>query len=105
VSIGSPRTQKEHVNIMNSIHDELRRLGFVRPREGRLLGGVLAGIGRRFGLDPWPTRIAVVALFLTVPGSQVLLYPVMWILMPTETSDTAPVADGFEPAVKPAPQV
>jgi phage shock protein PspC (stress-responsive transcriptional regulator) len=74
---------------MNTVHDEFRRHGLVRPSEGRLLGGVLAGIGRRLGLDPWPTRIAVTALMLVIPGSQLLLYPVMWILMPTEASDKA----------------
>jgi phage shock protein PspC (stress-responsive transcriptional regulator) len=74
---------------MNSIHDEFRRHGLVRPREGRLLGGVLAGIGRRIGLEPWPTRVVVTALLLMIPGSQILLYPVMWILMPSEATDTA----------------
>jgi phage shock protein C len=81
---------------MNNIHDEFRRHGLVRPNEGRLLGGVMAGIGRRVGLDPWAARVAITALLLVIPGSQILLYPVMWILMPSEATDLAPVDMSFD---------
>ena len=48
------------------------------------MGGVFAGLGRRFGLDPWPARILFTLLLLIVPGSQIVLYPVLWVLMPSE---------------------
>jgi phage shock protein C len=75
---------------MNDIQDTFRREGLVRPVEGRLLGGVCAGLGRRFGLEPWPARILITAVMLAVPGSQLLLYPVMWVLMPAEASAATP---------------
>jgi phage shock protein PspC (stress-responsive transcriptional regulator) len=69
---------------MNDVQRTFAQQGLVRPREGRVLGGVCAGLGRRFGLDPWPARILFVLLLMLIPGSQFLVYPVLWILMPSE---------------------
>ncbi len=77
---------------MNDIHETFHRQGLVRPRDGRILGGVCAGLGRRFGIDPWPARLLFVLLLMVVPGSQLLIYPVLWILMPRETAYSAPSA-------------
>jgi phage shock protein C len=74
---------------MNSVHENFRDQGLVRPREGRLLAGVVAGLGRRFGIDPWPARLLFILVLLLIPGSQILIYPILWILMPWEAS-TAP---------------
>ena len=71
---------------MNDIHETFRRQGLVRPRDGRVLAGVCAGLGRRFGIDPWPARLLFVLVLLVLPGSQFLIYPVLWILMPRETT-------------------
>ncbi|NUR05751.1 MAG: PspC domain-containing protein [Nocardioidaceae bacterium] len=71
---------------MNDIHQNMTRQGLVRPREGRVLGGVCAGLGRRFGIAPWPARILFVLLLMVIPGSQVLIYPILWILMPSQDS-------------------
>ncbi len=62
----------------------MRRQGLVRPREGRVIGGVCAGLGRRFGLTPWQARLLFVLILLLLPGSQLLIYPVLWIVMPSE---------------------
>ena len=85
---------------MDDIRHSFARQGLVRPRDGRILGGVFAGLGRRFGLDPWPARIVFILLMMIVPGSQILLYPLLWVLMPSEeavaaapTVTTAPVAE------------
>jgi phage shock protein C len=67
---------------MNTVHDSLHRQGLARPREGRVLGGVCAGLGRQFGIDPWPARLLFVLILLVIPGSQILIYPILWILMP-----------------------
>ncbi|HEY3438115.1 MAG TPA: PspC domain-containing protein [Actinotalea sp.] len=67
-----------------SIHEGMYRQGLVRPFEGRVLGGVCAGLGRRFGLEPWPARLLFVLILMIIPGSQILIYPVLWILMPSE---------------------
>lgn len=69
---------------MNDIHNTFRNHGLVRPHEGRVLGGVIAGLGRRFGIDPWPARLLFCLILLVIPGSQILIYPILWILMPSE---------------------
>jgi phage shock protein PspC (stress-responsive transcriptional regulator) len=45
---------------------------------------VVAGLGRRFGIAPWPARLLFVLLLMVIPGSQILIYPILWILMPSE---------------------
>ena len=69
---------------MESIHSTFHQAGLVRPKEDRVLAGVCAGLGRRFGIDPWPARLLFVLILMIVPGSQILIYPVLWILMPGE---------------------
>jgi phage shock protein C len=97
---------------VNQIHATFAAQGLVRPRDGRVLAGVVAGLGRRFGIDPWPARLLFVLLLLVIPGSQLLIYPVLWILMPAEGSAVAafpgaPVPAGPAPAgpMPPAPPV
>jgi phage shock protein PspC (stress-responsive transcriptional regulator) len=71
---------------MNDIRQSFARHGFVRSRERALLGGVVAGLGRRFGLEPWTARLLFVLILLVLPGSQFLVYPILWIVMPSEES-------------------
>jgi phage shock protein C len=71
---------------MNDIHQSFAQQGLVRPRDGRVLGGVVAGLGRRFGITPWTARLLFVLLLMVIPGSQLLVYPLLWILMPAEES-------------------
>jgi phage shock protein C len=75
---------------VNEIHARLAAEGLVRPREGRVLAGVVAGLGRRFGIDPWPARLLFLLILLVIPGSQILIYPILWILMPSQETVTAP---------------
>jgi phage shock protein C len=76
---------------MTSLPDRFRAYGLVRVRDGRILGGVIAGLGRRIGLDPWPARLLFILALLVIPGSQILLYPILWILMPLERPGDLPV--------------
>ena len=64
--------------------EAFRRQGLVRPRQGRILGGVCAGLARRFGMSPTTMRILFVVTLIVIPGSQFLVYPLLWILMPSE---------------------
>lgn len=76
---------------MNDIHQYFANRGLVRPREERVLGGVCAGLGRRLGIAPRPARFIFVLLLMLIPGSQILIYPVLWILMPAgETVNQSP---------------
>jgi phage shock protein PspC (stress-responsive transcriptional regulator) len=83
---------------VNEIHATFAAQGLVRPRDGRVLAGVVTGLGRRFGIDPWPARLLFVLLLMVIPGSQLLIYPVLWILMPAEDRVPVPAAP-----VPPAP--
>ena len=82
---------------MNAVHDTLARQGLVRPRDGRMIAGVCAGLGRRFGLDPWIARLLFVLILFVIPGSQILVYPLLWLLMPAEKPAWSP-ADPATPA-------
>jgi len=84
---------------MENIHAQFRRNGLVRASDGAVLGGVIAGIGRRIGIEPWPARLLFVLLLMLVPGSQILIYPILWILMPREVVPDVPAATVWpEPA-------
>ncbi len=61
-----------------------------RPRKGRLLGGVCAGIGTYFDLDPVLVRILWVALTVASVGIGVIVYIAAWILMPEEEEEKTP---------------
>ena len=76
---------------MNDVRVSLAQQGLIRPRDSRVLGGVCSGLGRRFGLTPWVSRLLFVLLLMVVPGSQLLIYPVLWILMPAEEKLHYPV--------------
>ncbi len=56
-----------------------------RAEEGRMIAGVCAGLGRYFGLDATIVRIIFVLLALFVGGG-LLLYLILWLLMPMETA-------------------
>ena len=71
---------------MNNVHQSFAQHGLSRPQEGRVLGGVCAGLGRRFGLAPWTARLLFLLLLMLIPGSQLLVYPILWILMPSAQS-------------------
>jgi phage shock protein PspC (stress-responsive transcriptional regulator) len=72
---------------MGSLQDGFRSKGLTRPSQGRVLGGVCAGLGQRFGIAPWPARWLFLIVLLVVPGSQLIVYPVLWILMPPAEAD------------------
>lgn len=62
-----------------------------RPRSGRVLGGVCAALAQRFGWDVTLVRVlAVVSIVL--PGPQVLIYLVAWLVIPNESSVTVPTS-------------
>ena len=84
---------------MNDIRQSMARRGLVRPQDNRVVGGVLAGLGRRLGLTPWTTRLLFVLLLMVVPGSQILVYPILWILMPSEETVAVVPTRTPDPAV------
>jgi len=72
---------------------EPRRLS--RARDGRWLGGVCAGLGRYFELNPIVYRIGFVALSLA-GGTGILLYVAAWLVMPDDGVDDSIAADAIK---------
>ncbi len=56
-----------------------------RVEEGRMIAGVCGGLGRYLGVDPTIVRIIFVLLGLFAAGG-VLLYLILWLIMPMETA-------------------
>jgi phage shock protein PspC (stress-responsive transcriptional regulator) len=62
-----------------------------RPRSGRVLAGVCAGLANRFGWNANVVRlIFVLSIFL--PGPQVLAYIIMWIVIPQAPEVVVPAS-------------
>ncbi|WP_448626720.1 PspC domain-containing protein [Geodermatophilus sp. URMC 64] len=59
-----------------------RRL--TRDTRNKVLGGVCAGIARRYGMSPGALRLAFV-LSCILPGPQFIAYIVLWIVIPPDT--------------------
>ena len=62
----------------------------LRPRTGRVLGGVCAALARRFGWNVTVVRVLTVASLL-LPGPQLVIYAIAWIVIPGEPAAGAPV--------------
>ena len=54
-----------------------------RSRSDRVLGGVCAGLGHYFGIDPVLVRLIFIVLTLA-QGAGVLIYILLWILVPED---------------------
>ncbi len=59
--------------------------GLVRPRSGKLIAGVCAGLARRWGTSVTLVRVLAV-LSCLIPGPQFIAYIALWIIMPQEGS-------------------
>jgi phage shock protein PspC (stress-responsive transcriptional regulator) len=55
-----------------------------RSRTNRMIAGVCAGLGSFFGIDPTVVRLVFVAGALLGFGSFVLIYLVLFIVVPEE---------------------
>ena len=54
-----------------------------RPRTGRMIAGVCAGLGRRFGMSATTVRLLFV-LSCLLPGPQIIIYVILWVLLPQD---------------------
>lgn len=54
-----------------------------RSRTNKMIGGVCAGLADYFKIDPTWMRLLFI-LFLLLGGSALLVYIVMWIVVPLE---------------------
>lgn len=70
--------------MVDDVRLAFRRQGLTRRRDERVIAGVCSGLGRRLGIDPWPARLLFVVVLLVIPGSQLLVYPILWFCMPED---------------------
>ena len=54
-----------------------------RPRHGKVIAGVCAGLAERFGLSPFLVRL-VFLLSCILPGPQFIAYLLLWVLIPAD---------------------
>ncbi|TDC95040.1 PspC domain-containing protein [Saccharopolyspora aridisoli] len=52
-----------------------------RPRNGKMIAGVCAGLAHRFGLPVFLVRLAFV-ISCVLPGPQFILYILLWVMLP-----------------------
>ena len=55
----------------------------MRPRNGKIIAGVCAALANRFGISAFLVRLIFV-LSIVLPGPQVLLYLILWIVFPKQ---------------------
>lgn len=60
-----------------------------RPREGRMIAGVAAGLARYLGIDPVIVRLVFVVLALA-GGGGLLAYLIAWLVIPEERVEGQP---------------
>jgi phage shock protein PspC (stress-responsive transcriptional regulator) len=73
---------------MMSMRSWFAARGLVRPRRGRWIAGVAAGLARRFDVPVSHMRLLWV-LSILLPGPQMVLYVALWILLPAEPPHSA----------------
>jgi phage shock protein PspC (stress-responsive transcriptional regulator) len=69
-----------------------QRPPLVRPRDGRLIAGVAAGLADHLGMDVAIVRILIVVLTVVTSGVGLLAYVAAWILVPEVGADGRPAA-------------
>jgi signal transduction histidine kinase len=61
-----------------------------RDSEHAVVAGLLAGLGRRLGIDPILLRIGFVVLCVVTAGAALLVYLIAWPLIPADADTEAP---------------
>ena len=59
-----------------------------RSKNDRMLGGVCAGLGEHFDIDPTVIRLVWAVITVLSIGTGVLVYIIAWILIPEEESSS-----------------
>ena len=83
-AISNEEEEKEKVYEKKTFRIRGKRL--YRDPENRVLGGVCSGLGAYFSVDPVLIRILFVLVFFFPIGSSVLIYLILWIVVPTAAS-------------------
>lgn len=60
-----------------------------RDLEGAMLGGVCAGIAKRWNYDPTLIRVLAILVALLTAGTGILVYLALWFIMPRDDDAAA----------------
>ena len=60
-----------------------------RSKKERVLGGVCAGLGEHFDIDPTVIRLAWAVITVISIGTGILVYILAWILIPEEDTGSS----------------
>ena len=85
------RTLAGHDRGMDGMND---RKQLVRPRDGRIVAGVCAGIGDYLGIDANIIRLVFAVLTIFSIGAGALVYLVAWAVVPEE-GEKQSIAEGY----------
>ena len=66
-----------------------------RSAHDKVIGGVCSGLAHYFNIDPVIVRLLFVALVFA-GGMSIILYPVMWLIMPAANGTQSAVSDGWQ---------
>lgn len=56
--------------------------GGTAPATSSCSGGICADLGRRLRLRPWAARGLFALVLMLLPDSELIVYPVLWVLLP-----------------------
>ncbi len=70
------------------------RKQLIRPRKGRMIAGVCAGIGDYLGIDATIIRLVFAALTIFSAGVGALVYVVAWAVVPEEGEEKS-IAENY----------
>src|SRR3954469_24829222 len=71
--------------------EQMRDVGRLRrSRSDRYIAGVAGGLGRHFDVDPTLIRV-LLAVLTFFGGAGILIYGVVWLFVPEDGEDKAPI--------------
>ena len=71
----------------------------IRPRHDRVLVGVCSGLGNYFGIDHTVVRLIFLLGTILGAGSFIIVYLVMWIVVPENVDSSTPPAPPVPPVM------
>ena len=90
---------------METVYGSMRRQGLGRRRTGACSVASSPDWLSVSGMDAWLARVLFVAILMIIPESQIIIYPILWILMPSEARSPVTTGSLTEPGGQAAEQL
>ena len=89
---------ENQTNSNSTSNTKYRGKKLFRDMDNKILGGVCAGFGHYTGIDALWIRLALVLFVITIAGMPILIYILLWVLVPKAISTAEKLAMTGEPA-------